>query len=178
MALDNKDQEVKRLAAQNADLIADLKNARDDLKKLRAELTAQFQKIIDELKLKIKQLEDLLREERASHAKQIDLLSKQLQLMDKKNLEMHQNEIKNIKDKNKVVIDALNSQHAEVIRRLENEIMMLKQRPEPIQVKSHNNVEVEMHEGGQKEPQVDYAKIYKMKERELTDEVDRLRESY
>jgi len=35
-----------------------------------------------------------------------------------------------------------------------------------------------MHEGGQKEPKVDYSKIYKMKERELTDEVDRLRSSY
>jgi len=61
MALDSKDKEIERLAAQNDDLIADLKNARDDLKKLRADLTASFQKIIDELKLRIKELEDLLK---------------------------------------------------------------------------------------------------------------------
>lgn len=49
--------------------------------------------------------------------------------MEKKNVEIHLNEIKHLKEKHKVELEALRKQHAEVIRRYESEIMMLKQRP-------------------------------------------------
>lgn len=54
MALDSKDTELQRAAAQNEELNTDLKKAREELRKLRAELTLSFQMTIEELKLKIK----------------------------------------------------------------------------------------------------------------------------
>ena len=50
-------------------------------------------------------------------------------LIEKKNNEIHQNEMRNLKEKQHAAIEALKAQQLEVVRRLESEILALKQRP-------------------------------------------------
>jgi len=71
-------------------------------------------------------------------------------------------------------MEALKAQQLEVVRRLEAEILALKQRPDPVQetihFKSKSDVEIEMNEGGYSEDPVDYYQMYKDKEEELAKE--------
>lgn len=93
VTLKGKDDEIRNLSAANDQLAAQLKNAkaeRDEaLKNQKAELNALHKQALSPYEQRIRQLEDQIANERATFAKQLDVIGRKEHLLDQKNNEIY-----------------------------------------------------------------------------------------